>query len=174
MPIGEYRGAIGSDAWMGVTPYAAGKSSLSLPAYANRCSPAPARGLLADYAARDVTASRTGVRPSHETVVRLQNAIYHSARPRAWAHDSTRSQDHAVFQAARPPRSWVTRPGRRGWPREGRRRSLLFFLLPKLKWLNGWSAPPLSKANSPTVTPFLRRARASCVTRGDIGVRHIR
>ena len=68
--------------WMGITPYAAGQfTTYQLPAYAEQVL-SGANTFALNYAAKDVTASRTRTRRPHRQIVRDAERDPHAARPR--------------------------------------------------------------------------------------------
>src|SRR5258708_17206150 len=84
---------------MGVTPYAAGQfTTYSLPAYAEQVLSGAATFAL-NYAAKDVTASRTELGLRTDKSFAMQNAILTLRGRFAWAHDfNTDRNISAVFQ----------------------------------------------------------------------------
>jgi uncharacterized protein with beta-barrel porin domain len=119
--------------WMGVTPYAAGQfTTYSLPAYAEQVL--SGSGMFAlNYAAKDVTASRTelGVRTDRSFAV--QNGILTLRGRLAWAHDfNTDRNVTALFQTL-PGASFVVNGAAQAHD------SALTTGSAEMKWLNGFS-----------------------------------
>jgi autotransporter-associated beta strand protein len=119
--------------WMGITPYAAGQfTTYSLPAYAEQVL-AGAGTFALNYAAKDVTASRSelGVRTDKSFV--MQNAILTLRGRAAWAHDfNTDRNITAVFQTL-PGASFVVNGAAQAHD------SALTTASAEMKWLNGFS-----------------------------------
>jgi uncharacterized protein with beta-barrel porin domain len=85
--------------WMGITPYAAGQfTTYSLPAYAEQVL-AGAGTFALNYAARDVTASRTEIGVRTDKSFAVANGILTLRGRAAWAHDfNTDRNVTALFQ----------------------------------------------------------------------------
>jgi len=85
--------------WMGVTPYAAGQfTTYSLPAYAEQVLSGAGTFAL-NYAAKDVTASRTELGVRTDKSFAIQNGILTLRGRLAWAHDfNTDRNVTALFQ----------------------------------------------------------------------------
>ena len=120
--------------WMGITPYAAGQfTTYGLPAYAEQVV-AGAGTFALNYAAKDVTASRSelGIRTDRSYV--LPDALLTLRGRLAWAHDfNTDRNVTAVFQAL-PGASFVVNGAAQA------RDSALTSAAAELSWRNGWSA----------------------------------
>jgi autotransporter-associated beta strand protein len=120
--------------WMGVTPYAAGQfTSYSLPAYAEQAL-VGTNAFALNYAAKDVTASRTelGVRTDRSFAIR--DAILTLRSRLAWAHDfNTDRNISAVFQTL-PGASFVVNGAAQAHD------SALTTVSAEARWLNGWTA----------------------------------
>ena len=117
----------------GITPYAAGQfTTYSLPAYAEQVL-SGGGGFALNYAARDVTASRTelGVRTDRSFAV--PNAILTFRGRAAWAHDfNTDRNISAVFQTL-PGAAFVVNGAAQAHD------SALTTASAEVKWLNGFS-----------------------------------
>ena len=85
--------------WMGITPYAAGQfTTYSLPAYAEQVL-AGGGNFALNYAAKDVTASRTELGIRTDKSFAMQNGILTLRGRAAWAHDfNTDRNVTALFQ----------------------------------------------------------------------------
>jgi autotransporter-associated beta strand protein len=120
--------------WMGVTPYAAGQfTTYSLPAYAEQALVGAGTFAL-NYAAKDVTASRTELGLRLDRSYAMQNAILTLRGRLAWAHDfNTDRNIQAVFQTL-PGASFVVNGAAQAAD------SALTTVSAEMKWLNGWSA----------------------------------
>jgi autotransporter-associated beta strand protein len=121
-------------AWMGVTPYAAGQfTTYGLPAYGEQAL-VGTNAFALNYAAKDVTASRTELGFRADRSFALQSAILTLRGRFAWAHDfNTDRNVTAVFQAL-PGASFVVGGAAQAHD------SALTTVSAELKWLNGWSA----------------------------------
>ena len=119
--------------WLGITPYAAGQfTAYGLPAYAEQVL-SGAGAFALNYAARDVTASRTelGVRTDRSFAV--PNAILTFRGRAAWAHDfNTDRNISAVFQTL-PGAAFVVNGAAQAHD------SALTTASAEVKWLNGFS-----------------------------------
>ncbi len=120
--------------WLGVTPYAAGQfTTYSLPAYAEQALSGAGTFAL-NYAAKDVTASRTELGLRLDRSYAMQNAILTLRGRLAWAHDFNDDRNiQAVFQAL-PGASFVVNGAALAAD------SALTTVSAEMKWLNGWSA----------------------------------
>jgi autotransporter-associated beta strand protein len=119
--------------WMGITPYAAGQfTTYQLPAYAEQVL--SGGGMFAlNYAAKDVTASRTelGIRTDRSFAV--QNGILTLRGRAAWAHDfNTDRNVTALFQTL-PGASFIVNGAAQAHD------SALATASAEMKWLNGFS-----------------------------------
>jgi uncharacterized protein with beta-barrel porin domain len=121
-------------AWMGVTPYAAGQfTTYSLPAYAEQVLSGAGTFAL-NYAAKDVTASRTELGVRTDRSFALPNALLTLRGRLAWAHDfNTDRNITAVFQSL-PGAAFVVGGAAQAHD------SALTTASAEVKWLNGWSA----------------------------------
>jgi autotransporter-associated beta strand protein len=119
--------------WMGVTPYAAGQfTTYSLPAYAEQAL-VGSNAFALNYAAKDVTASRTELGFRTDRSFALQNAILTFRGRLAWAHDfNTDRNIGATFQTL-PGASFVVNGAAQAHD------SALTTASAELKWINGWS-----------------------------------
>jgi autotransporter-associated beta strand protein len=120
--------------WLGVTPYAAGQfTTYSLPAYAEQALSGTGTFAL-NYAAKDVTASRTELGLRLDRSYAMQDAILTLRGRLAWAHDfNTDRNIQAVFQTL-PGASFVVNGAAQAAD------SALTTASVEFKWLNGWSA----------------------------------
>jgi autotransporter-associated beta strand protein len=120
--------------WMGITPYAAGQfTTFSLPAYAEQVL-AGAGTFALNYAAKDVTASRSELGLRTDRSFAMQDAILTLRGRAAWAHNfNTDRNISAVFQTL-PGASFVVNGAVQA------RDSALTTASAEMKWLNGWSA----------------------------------
>jgi len=120
--------------WLGVTPYAAGQfTTYSLPAYAEQVLSGAGTFAL-NYAAKDVTASRTELGIRTDRSFAMQNAILTLRGRAAWAHDfNTDRNITAVFQTL-PGAAFVVNGAAQAHD------AALTTASAELKWLNGWSA----------------------------------
>jgi uncharacterized protein with beta-barrel porin domain len=120
--------------WMGVTPYAAGQfTTYSLPAYAEQALVGAGTFAL-NYAAKDVTASRTELGLRLDRSYAMQNAVLTLRGRFAWAHDFNSDRNiQAVFQTL-PGASFVVNGAAQAAD------SALTTVSAEMKWLNGWSA----------------------------------
>jgi uncharacterized protein with beta-barrel porin domain len=132
--------------WMGITPYAAGQfTTYSLPAYAEQVL-AGASTFALNYAAKDVTASRTelGVRTDRSFAV--SNGILTLRGRAAWAHDfNTDRNVTALFQTL-PGAAFVVNGAAQAQD------SALVTAAAEMKWLNGWSAAAIFEGQFSNVT----------------------
>ena len=132
--------------WMGITPYAAGQfTTYSLPAYAEQVL-AGAGTFALNYAAKDVTASRTelGVRTDRSFAV--SNGILTLRGRAAWAHDfNTDRNVTALFQTL-PGAAFVVNGAAQAQD------SALVTAAAEMKWLNGWSAAAIFEGQFSNVT----------------------
>ena len=132
--------------WMGVTPYAAGQfTTYSLPAYAEQTL-AGTNAFALNYAAKDVTASRTELGVRTDRSFALQNAILTLRGRAAWAHDfNTDRNISAVFQTL-PGAAFVVNGAAQAHD------SALATVSAEAKWLNGWSAAATFEGEFSSVT----------------------
>jgi uncharacterized protein with beta-barrel porin domain len=132
--------------WMGVTPYAAGQfTTYSLPAYAEQAL-AGTNAFALNYAAKDVTASRTELGVRSDRSFALQNAILTLRGRAAWAHDfNTDRNISAVFQTL-PGAAFVVNGAAQAHD------SALATVSAEAKWLNGWSAAATFEGEFSSVT----------------------
>ncbi len=119
--------------WMGVTPYAAGQFTIySLPAYAEQVL-AGANTFALNYAARDVTASRSEFGVRLDRSFAMQTAVLTMRGRAAWAHNFyTDRSIAAVFQTL-PGAAFVVNGAAQA------RDAALTTVSAEIKWLNGWS-----------------------------------
>jgi len=120
--------------WMGITPYAAGQfTTYGLPAYAEQVV-AGAGTFALNYAAKDVTASRSELGVRTDRSYALADALLTLRGRVAWAHDfNTDRNVTAVFQAL-PGASFVVNGAAQA------RDAALTSAAAELRWRNGWSA----------------------------------
>jgi uncharacterized protein with beta-barrel porin domain len=132
--------------WMGITPYAAGQfTSWHLPAYAEQVL-AGGGNFALNYAARDVTASRSELGVRLDKSYAMQTAILTLRGRLAWAHDfNTDRNVAAVFQAL-PGTAFIVN-GARQAPN-----SALTTAAAEMKWSNGWSASAVFEGEFSDVT----------------------
>jgi autotransporter-associated beta strand protein len=119
--------------WMGVTPYAAGQfTTYQLPAYAEQVL--SGGGMFAlNYAAKDVTASRTELGIRTDKSFAVQNGILTLRGRAAWAHDfNTDRNVTALFQTL-PGASFIVNGAAQAHD------SALATASAEMKWLNGFS-----------------------------------
>ena len=128
---------------IGLTPYAAGQfTTFDLPNYAEGVVSGANTFALA-YAAKSVTDSRSELGLRSDKSFADATAIFTLRGRGAWAYDYDPDRSiGATFQAL-PGASFVVNGARRRAIPRSRRR------LAEMKWLNGWSPPPPSKASSP-------------------------
>jgi uncharacterized protein with beta-barrel porin domain len=119
--------------WMGITPYAAGQfTTLSLPAYAEQAL-VGSNTFALNYAAKDVTASRTELGVRTDRSFALESGVLTLRGRFAWAHDfNTDRNVTAVFQAL-PGASFVVNGAAQA------RNSALTSASAEMTWRNGWS-----------------------------------
>ncbi len=131
---------------MGVTPYAAGQfTTYSLPAYAEQVL-AGAGTFALNYAAKDVTASRSELGVRTDRSFALQNAILTLRGRAAWAHDfNTDRNIAAVFQTL-PGASFVVNGAAQAHD------SALTTAAAEMKWLNGFSLAATFEGEFSSVT----------------------
>ena len=119
--------------WIGITPYAAGQfTTFSLPAYAEQVLSGAGTFAL-NYAAEDVTASRTELGLRSDKSFAVQNGILTLRGRAAWAHDfNTDRNVTALFQTL-PGASFVVNGAAQAHD------SALTTASAEMKWLNGFS-----------------------------------
>jgi autotransporter-associated beta strand protein len=119
--------------WMGITPYAAGQfTTYSLPAYAEQVLSGAGTFAL-NYAAKDVTASRTELGVRTDKSFAMPNGILTLRGRAAWAHDfNTDRNVTALFQTL-PGASFVVNGAAQAHD------SALVTGAAEMKWLNGFS-----------------------------------
>ena len=132
--------------WMGVTPYAAGQfTTFSLPAYAEQVLSGAGTFAL-NYAAKDVTASRSELGVRTDKSFAMQNAILTLRGRLAWAHDfNTDRNVTALFQTL-PGAAFVVNGAAQAHD------SALTTASAEMKWLNGWSAAATFEGQFSNVT----------------------
>ena len=132
--------------WMGVTPYAAGQfTTYSLPAYAEQVL-AGAGTFALNYAAKDVTASRTELGVRTDKSFAVPNGIMTLRGRAAWAHDfNTDRNVTALFQTL-PGAAFVVNGAAQAHD------SALVTGAAEMKWLNGWSAAAIFEGQFSSVT----------------------
>jgi autotransporter-associated beta strand protein len=119
--------------WMGITPYAAGQfTTYSLPAYAEQVL-SGAGAFALNYAAKDVTASRSELGIRTDKSFAVQNGILTLRGRAAWAHDfNTDRNVTALFQTL-PGAAFVVNGAAQAHD------SALTTASAEMKWLNGFS-----------------------------------
>jgi uncharacterized protein with beta-barrel porin domain len=132
--------------WMGITPYAAGQfTTYSLPAYAEQVL-AGAGTFALNYAAKDVTASRTELGVRTDKSFAVLNGILTLRGRAAWAHDfNTDRNVTALFQTL-PGAAFVVNGAAQA------HESALVTGAAEMKWLNGWSAAAIFEGQFSNVT----------------------
>jgi uncharacterized protein with beta-barrel porin domain len=132
--------------WMGITPYAAGQfTTYSLPAYAEQVL-AGAGTFALNYAAKDVTASRTELGVRTDKSFAISNGILTLRGRAAWAHDfNTDRNVTALFQTL-PGAAFVVNGAAQA------HESALVTGAAEMKWLNGWSAAAIFEGQFSNVT----------------------
>jgi autotransporter-associated beta strand protein len=132
--------------WMGITPYAAGQfTTYSLPAYAEQVLSGAGTFAL-NYAAKDVTASRTEFGFRTDKSFAMQNAILTLRGRAAWAHDfNTDRNVTALFQTL-PGASFVVNGAAQAHD------SALVTGAAEMKWLNGISLAGVFEGQFSNVT----------------------
>ncbi len=132
--------------WMGITPYAAGQfTTYSLPAYAEQVL-AGAGTFALNYAAKDVTASRTELGVRTDKSFAVPNGILTLRGRAAWAHDfNTDRNVTALFQTL-PGAAFVVNGAAQAHD------SALVTGAAEMKWLSGWSAAAIFEGQFSDVT----------------------
>ena len=132
--------------WMGITPYAAGQfTTYSLPAYAEQVLSGAGTFAL-NYAAKDVTASRTELGLRTDKTFAMQNGMLTLRGRAAWAHDfNTDRNVTALFQTL-PGAAFVVNGAAQAHD------SALVTAAAEMKWLNGWSAAAIFEGQFSNVT----------------------
>ncbi|MBR1275181.1 autotransporter domain-containing protein [Bradyrhizobium sp. AUGA SZCCT0283] len=132
--------------WMGITPYAAGQfTTYSLPAYAEQVL-AGAGTFALNYAAKDVTASRTELGVRTDKSFAVPSGILTLRGRAAWAHDfNTDRNVTALFQTL-PGAAFVVNGAAQAHD------SALITGAAEMKWLNGWSAAAIFEGQFSSVT----------------------
>jgi uncharacterized protein with beta-barrel porin domain len=132
--------------WMGITPYAAGQfTTYSLPAYAEQVLSGAGTFAL-NYAAKDVTASRTEFGVRTDKSFAMQNGILTLRGRAAWAHDfNTDRNVTALFQTL-PGASFVVNGAAQAHD------SALVTAAAEMKWLNGFSVAGVFEGQFSDVT----------------------
>jgi uncharacterized protein with beta-barrel porin domain len=132
--------------WMGITPYAAGQfTTYSLPAYAEQVL-AGAGTFALNYAAKDVTASRTELGVRTDKSWAMPSGILTLRGRAAWAHDfNTDRNVTALFQTL-PGAAFVVNGAAQAHD------SALVTGAAEMKWLNGWSAAAIFEGQFSNVT----------------------
>jgi uncharacterized protein with beta-barrel porin domain len=132
--------------WMGITPYAAGQfTTYSLPAYAEQVL-AGAGTFALNYAAKDVTASRSEIGVRTDKSFAVPNGILTLRGRAAWAHDfNTDRNVTALFQTL-PGAAFVVNGAAQAHD------SALVTAAAEMKWLSGWSAAAVFEGQFSSVT----------------------
>jgi autotransporter-associated beta strand protein len=132
--------------WMGVTPYAAGQfTTYSLPAYAEQALTGSGAFAL-NFAAKDVTASRTELGVRTDKSFALQSAILTLRGRLAWAHDFNADRTVAAVFQSLPGAAFVVSGAAQSHD------SALTTASAEMKWLNGWSAAATFEGEFSNVT----------------------
>ena len=120
--------------WMGITPYAAGQFiTYQLPAYAEQVVSGAGTFAL-NYAAKDVTASRSELGIRTDKSFAMENAMLTLRGRAAWAHNfNTDRSLTPVFQTL-PGAAFVVNGAKQAPD------AALVTGSAEMKWLNGWSA----------------------------------
>ena len=120
--------------WMGVTPYAAGQfTTYSLPAYAEQVL-SGTNAFALNYAARDVTTSRSELGARADKSFAMQDGILTLRGRAAWAHNfNTDRGITPVFQTL-PGAAFVVNGAAQAHD------AALTTASAEMNWLNGWSA----------------------------------
>jgi uncharacterized protein with beta-barrel porin domain len=132
--------------WNGITPYTAGQfTTYSLPAYAEQVL-AGAGTFALNYAAKDVTASRTELGVRTDKSFAISNGILTLRGRAAWAHDfNTDRNVTALFQTL-PGAAFVVNGAAQAHD------SALVTAAAEMKWLSGWSAAAIFEGQFSNVT----------------------
>jgi uncharacterized protein with beta-barrel porin domain len=132
--------------WMGIAPYAAGQfTTYSLPAYAEQAL-AGAGTFALNYAAKDVTASRTELGVRTDKSFAVPNGILTLRGRAAWAHDfNTDRNVTALFQTL-PGAAFVVNGAAQAHD------SVLVTGAAEMKWQSGWSAAAIFEGQFSNVT----------------------
>jgi uncharacterized protein with beta-barrel porin domain len=132
--------------WMGITPYAAGQfTTYSLPAYAEQVL-SGANTFALNYAAKDVTASRSELGVRTDKSFAMQNAILTLRGRAAWAHNFNIDRSITpVFQTL-PGASFVVNGAAQAHD------AALVTGSAEMKWLNGFSLAATFEGEFSSVT----------------------
>jgi len=132
--------------WMGITPYAAGQfTTYSLPAYAEQVL-AGAGTFALNYAAKDVTASRSEIGFRTDKPFAISNGILTLRGRAAWAHDfNTDRNVTALFQTL-PGAAFVVNGAAQAHD------SALVTAAAEMKWPSRWSAGAVFEGQFSNVT----------------------
>ena len=132
--------------WMGITPYAAGQfTTYSLPAYAEQVL-SGANTFALNYAAKDVTASRSELGVRSDQSFAMQNAILTLRGRAAWAHNFNIDRSITpVFQTL-PGASFVVNGAAQAHD------AALVTGSAEMKWLNGFSLAATFEGEFSSVT----------------------
>ncbi|MBT1509052.1 autotransporter domain-containing protein [Bradyrhizobium sp. SRL28] len=132
--------------WMGITPYAAGQfTTYSLPAYAEQVL-AGAGTFALNYAAKDVTASRTELGVRTDKSFAVPNGILTLRGRAAWAHDFNSDRNVTALFQTLPGAAFVVNGAAQAHD------SALVTGAAEMKWLNGWSAAAIFEGQFSNVT----------------------
>jgi uncharacterized protein with beta-barrel porin domain len=119
--------------WMGITPYAAGQfTTYKLPAYAEQVI-SGGNNFALNYAAKDVTASRTELGIRSDKSFAMQNGILTLRGRAAWAHDFNTDRSIAALFQTLPGATFVVNGAALAHD------SALATASVEMKWLNGLS-----------------------------------
>ena len=132
--------------WMGITPYAAGQfTTFSLPAYAEQVLSGAGTFAL-NYAAKDVTASRSELGVRTDKSFAMENAILTLRGRLAWAHDFNADRNVTALFQTLPGTAFVVNGAAQAHD------SALMTASAEMKWLNGWSAAATFEGQFSNVT----------------------
>src|ERR1700710_1948675 len=132
--------------WMGITPYAAGQfTTFDLPAYAEQVVSGPNTFAL-NYAAKDVTASRTELGLRSDKSFAMQDGIFTLRGRAAWAHDFNPDRNIAATFQTLPGASFVVNGAQQAAD------SALVTGSAEMKWINGWSVAATFEGEFSSVT----------------------
>jgi uncharacterized protein with beta-barrel porin domain len=119
--------------WVGVTPYAAGQfTTFSAPAYAEQAL-VGANTFALNYAAQDVTVSRSELGGRLDRSFVLQNAILTLRGRAAWSYDNNTDRNISALFQTLPGASFVVNGAAQSHD------SALTTVSAEIKWLNGFS-----------------------------------
>ena len=139
--------------WMGITPYAAGQFTIyNLPAYAEQVL-SGSNNFALNYAAKDVTASRTELGIRSDKSFAVQDGILTLRGRAAWAHDFNTDRSIAALFQTLPGAAFVVNGAALALD------SALATASVEMKWLNGLSVAGTFEGEFSNVTPLCRQGR---------------